>query len=161
MISDKPSFIPQGPPKPKQKQTVIETINSPSITVRALSIYIAVVIKVPDSLPSQKSTSSSSAAGKSDSSSDGSDEEEDAATLTPSALAFSRVQPLDFPNAFRAISNNPNLLAESTTDALLVEAFTAAMKGDDKRARQCVEKGLVIQYCLQLGRDGVALYFRK
>lgn len=35
------------------------------------------------------------------------------------------------------------------------------MKGQEERARQCVEKGLVIQYCMQLGRDGVALYFRK
>ncbi|KAL8276221.1 hypothetical protein RQP46_011382 [Phenoliferia psychrophenolica] len=137
MISDKPSVIPQGPSKPKQKQTVIETINSPSIT---------------SATPTTAELSSSS---------DGSDEEEDAATLTPSARAFSLIRPLDFPNAFKAISADPSLLKEETTDALLVEAFSAAMKGDDVRARQCVEKGLVIQYCLQLGRDGVALYFRK
>lgn len=35
------------------------------------------------------------------------------------------------------------------------------MKGHDKRARECVEKGLMIQYCLKLGRDGVALYFKR
>lgn len=34
-------------------------------------------------------------------------------------------------------------------------------KKNEERARACVEKGLVIQYCRQLGKDGVAQFFRK
>ncbi|KAM0752438.1 hypothetical protein T439DRAFT_312595 [Meredithblackwellia eburnea MCA 4105] len=138
MISSTPSAAPQAPKsKIKEQKTVIETINSPPA-----------------------STSAPGAAPPADDS-DGSDPEEEAATLTPAATAFSHIKPLDFPAALKAISENPSLLQESTTDALLVEAFSAAMKGKDDRARQCVEKGLMIQYCLQLGRDGVALYFRR
>lgn len=81
--------------------------------------------------------------------------------LTPGALKFSKLPSLDFQAAFRCISDDPSLLAEETTDALLVEAFSVAMKGQDRRARDCVEKGLTIQYCRQLGRDGVALFFKR
>jgi cell division cycle protein 37 len=52
-------------------------------------------------------------------------------------------------------------LTEETTDALLVEAFSLAMKGKDKEAHNFIEKSLVIQYCLRLGRDGVMLYFKR
>lgn len=157
MISDKSSVIPQGPPKTKVKETIIETINSPSVAVRLRSRSLRRG-QGADLQFRFQSISTPKAPG---SDSDGSDEEEDAATLTPSALAFSHTRPGDFPAAFKAISDDPSLLQEATTDALLVEAFTAAMKGSDARAKQCVEKGLMIQYCLQLGRDGVSLYFRR
>lgn len=138
MISSTPSAVPQGPPKAssssgKNKETKIETINSPSTSLLA-----------PPA-----------------STSDSEDEAEDVPLLTPSALRFSLIAPLDFPKSFAAISADPSLLSEATTDALLVEAFTVAMKGDDKRAREFVEKGLLIQYCARLGRDGVALFFRR
>lgn len=64
----------------------------------------------------------------------------------------------------RAISSDPTLLSEEAGDALLVEAFSAAMKGTKEgaeRARNCVEKALVGQYCRSLGRDGVALFFQR
>lgn len=76
-------------------------------------------------------------------------------------MAFSHIPALDFRAAFQAISKTPTLLVEETTDALLVEAFSLAMKGQDVRARQCVEKALTIQYCMKLGRDGVSLFFRR
>lgn len=90
-----------------------------------------------------------------------SDDEADVPDLSPSALRFSKLKSLDFAACYSAVSDDPTLLAEDTTDALLVEAFSVAMKGDDKRARECVEKGLMIQYCLKLGRDGVALFFKR
>lgn len=66
--------------------------------------------------------------------------------------------------AFKAISSEPSLLSEDNTDALLVEAFSVAMKAgkaNEDRARQLVEKGLLIQYCMRLGKDGVALFFKR
>ncbi|KAK4051116.1 hsp90 co-chaperone Cdc37 [Microbotryomycetes sp. JL221] len=98
-------------------------------------------------------------AGSSTTTSDDSDE--DVPELTPEALKFSQLPSLDFKLAFEQVSNYPNLLKEETTDALLVEAFQMAMKGKDRRARECVEKGLMVQYCRSLGKDGVALFFQR
>lgn len=53
------------------------------------------------------------------------------------------------------------MLAESTTDSLLGEAFEAGLKGDTKRTMQCCHQGLMIQYCRKLGRDGVRLFFDR
>ncbi|GEM07172.1 hsp90 co-chaperone cdc37 [Rhodotorula toruloides] len=64
----------------------------------------------------------------------------------------------------QAVSADPSLLTEETGDALMVEAFSQAMKGtkaDEKRATECIEKALVGQYCRSLGRDGVALFFQR
>lgn len=68
-----------------------------------------------------------------------------------------------FELALQFLSKNKTLLREDsgTTDALLVEAFQAAMRSDAKRARTCVEKGLLVQYCNKLGKDGVSLFFRR
>jgi cell division cycle protein 37 len=52
-------------------------------------------------------------------------------------------------------------LSERDTDGLLVEAFNKQMDGNDKYARQCVHQALLIQYCRQLGKDGVALFFKR
>ncbi|SCZ88879.1 BZ3500_MvSof-1268-A1-R1_Chr2-1g04705 [Microbotryum saponariae] len=144
MISNKPSAQPNPATsstsaagtklKAKKAETHIETINSPSVLA----------------------AEAEAAAIGSDSSDD-----EDVPDLTGSALRFSKLKPLDFASCFAAISEDPSLLAEETTDALLVEAFSVAMKGASKRARECVEKALMIQYCLKLGKDGVALYFKR
>lgn len=136
MISSKPSAAPTpstSKPKPikKQKETSIETINSPGV-------------QAAQGAPSDSEGTAS-----------------DVPDLSPSALRFSKLKSLDFAACYSAVSDDPTLLSEDTTDALLVEAFSVAMKGDDKRARECVEKGLMIQYCLQLGRDGVALFFKR
>ncbi|KAK0549369.1 hsp90 co-chaperone Cdc37 [Tilletia horrida] len=50
---------------------------------------------------------------------------------------------------------------QDPTDACLFEAFQAQMQGKADRARRCVEKGLMLQYCRKLGPDGVNLFFRK
>ena len=42
-----------------------------------------------------------------------------------------------------------------------MEAFTAAGKGQEKFAKQCVHQALIIQYSAKLGRDGVALFFKR
>lgn len=35
------------------------------------------------------------------------------------------------------------------------------MEGNAKEAKQCVNQALLIQYCRQLGKDGVGLFFRR
>ena len=92
---------------------------------------------------------------------DSSSSEEDIPDLTPTATAFAKI-PIDkWDQLFKAISQAPELLTEETTDALLMEAFTAAGKGQEKFAKQCVHQALIIQYSAKLGRDGVALFFKR
>mgnify|MGYP000312436054 CR=1 FL=1 len=69
-----------------------------------------------------------------------------------------------FEEAYRFLGSHKELIREgqgSATDALLVEAFSAEQKGQKDRARKCVEKALLIQYCQKLGKDGVSLFFKK
>jgi len=95
---------------------------------------------------------------------DDSSSSEDLPTLTPSAVAFAKIPPLDWQRTREAISADPSLLSEETGDALMVEAFNVGMKGTkagEKRVAELTEKALLGQYCRQLGRDGVALFFQR
>lgn len=74
---------------------------------------------------------------------------------------FGKIPIGDYRACLQFISANPSVLAERETDGLLVEAFNAEMDGKHKFARQCVHQGLLLQYCRQLGRDGVALFFKR
>lgn len=68
-----------------------------------------------------------------------------------------------FSAALEFLSSHRLLLRDDsdTSDALLVEAFQSQMRGEAKRARGFVEKGLMIQYLTKLGKDGVSLFFRR
>ncbi|GAA6021486.1 hypothetical protein JCM11491_006512 [Sporobolomyces phaffii] len=137
------SSTPTAQPKPSnpltastssKKSTQIETINSPGVQAAQIA----------------KSDDSSS--------------DEDLPTLTPSAVAFATIPPLDWEATRAAISADPSLLSEETGDALMVEAFNIGMKGTragEKRVAELTEKALLGQYCRQLGRDGVALFFQR
>lgn len=91
------------------------------------------------------------------------DEEEDAASikLTPEGKQFAKIGLHDYRALLQFISQNPDIVSESTQDALLVEAFNAQMKGNDTYAQTCVHHGLLLQYCRQLGKDGVAMFFKR
>lgn len=90
------------------------------------------------------------------------DDDEELPDLTPAALAFSKIKPSDYVSSFAAISKDPKLYTdEEATDALLVEAFNAEMRGDKTYAQGCVHQSLLLQYCRKLGKDGVALFFKK
>ncbi|GAA5996604.1 Hsp90 co-chaperone CDC37 [Rhodotorula paludigena] len=147
IVSSTPSAQPQpaspvpststAKPLQKKTETVIETLNSPAVEA---------------------------AAAKAEESGGDSSDEADVPPLTPSALAFSKIAPLDWDSVKQAIGSDPSLLSEETGDALMVEAFSQAMKGTkagEKRARECTEKALIGQYCRSLGRDGVALFFQR
>lgn len=86
-----------------------------------------------------------------------------ATTLPPTFNPVRDIKSESFDVALNHLSKNKELLREETgaTDALLVEAFQAQMRGEGHLARRCVEKGLLIQYCNKLGSDGVNLFFRR
>ncbi|WWC87272.1 uncharacterized protein L201_002160 [Kwoniella dendrophila CBS 6074] len=89
------------------------------------------------------------------------DEEESFGPLTPSARAFANIPIGAFEKSFAFIQKDSSVLTESTHDSLLAEAFEAQRKGDKELAKRCVHQSLLINYCRQLGRDGVGLFFKK
>ncbi|KAK5105668.1 hypothetical protein LTR62_002501 [Meristemomyces frigidus] len=98
----------------------------------------------------------------------GEEDAQDDLEASPLAKRFGRIPYGDYAASLRFISSNPSVLAEKETDGLLVEAFTAqtnatssGSKREEEYARQCVHQALLLQYCRQLGRDGVGLFFKR
>ena len=89
------------------------------------------------------------------------DEDTSSIKLTPEARQFAAIKLGDYRSCLQFISQHPDLVAEANQDALLVEAFNAQLKGQDIYARTCVHQGLLLQYCRQLGKDGVGLFFKR
>lgn len=81
---------------------------------------------------------------------------------SPAAKKFAQIKTSDYRASLEYISSNPEILQESETDGLLVEAFYAISdQRDDVRAWQCVHQALLLQYCRMLGRDGVSIFFKR
>lgn len=74
---------------------------------------------------------------------------------------FAKIPFGDYRTSLQFISENPSVLAEKETDGLLVEAFNAQTDSNSDYARQCVHQALLLQYCRQLGKDGVGLFFKR
>ena len=68
-----------------------------------------------------------------------------------------------FEKMFDFLSAHKELLRSEygTSDALLLQAFESQMAGQKSLARMCTEKALLVQYCNQLGKDGVNLFFQR
>ncbi|PHH63966.1 hypothetical protein CDD81_5185 [Ophiocordyceps australis] len=77
------------------------------------------------------------------------------------AKKFARIKADDFMSSLQFLSQHPHILTERDSDGLLVMAFDAALEGKDEVSRQCVHQALLLQYCRALGRDGVALFFKR
>ena len=88
---------------------------------------------------------------------------EDDSDIQPTALGkrFAKLKTSDYRALHQFIADNPAVIAERETDGLLVEAFNAQLEGKEAYARTCVHHGLLLQYCRQLGRDGISLFFKR
>lgn len=88
--------------------------------------------------------------------------DDDSVEASPLAKKFAAIKPGDWYACLQFLMAHPEILKESETDGLLVEAFNAELDGNPKHARQCVHAGLLLQYCRQLGgRQGVELFFKR
>ncbi|KAI9629935.1 hypothetical protein KEM48_012342 [Puccinia striiformis f. sp. tritici PST-130] len=88
---------------------------------------------------------------ESDDDDDDDDDDEELPRLSESAQKFAKIKSSDYSSSLSAIQADPSLyLNESTTDALLVEAFESEMKGKKTYAKNCVHQGLLLQYCRKL-----------
>lgn len=92
---------------------------------------------------------------------DSSSKDDDELEASPAARKFADIKPNDYSTSLDFLSKNPQILTEKETDGLLVLAFDAALENKEERSRQCIHQALLLQYCRSLGRDGVALFFKR
>lgn len=89
-------------------------------------------------------------------------DDDDDLELTPAAREFSRIKVGDFQSSLQFIGKHyDQIMTSKTQDSLLGEAFSAQLKGQSVYAKQCVHQALLVQYCRQLGRDGVGVFFKR
>ncbi|RDI83814.1 hypothetical protein Vi05172_g6212 [Venturia inaequalis] len=142
-------------PKPTastSKTSKVELLNTPSLSSR----------------PELTSVNSDQSEGADADIEDGPDPdnlaaESDDEDLRPTELGkkFGKIQIGDYRSSLQFISQNPAIISERESDGLLVEAFDAQMEGHAKYAKQCVHQALLVQYCRQLGKDGVGMFFKR
>jgi len=92
---------------------------------------------------------------------EGSIEDPDSIEASKPAKQFAKIPAGDYYASLQFVQAHPQILSEKDSDGLLVEAFNAQLEGKEEYARQCVHQGLLIQYCRQLGKDGVGLFFKR
>ncbi|KAF7196373.1 Hsp90 co-chaperone Cdc37 [Pseudocercospora fuligena] len=99
-------------------------------------------------------------------------EDEDDMECSSLARKFGKLGYGSYKQSLDFIGQNPQILSEKETDGLLVEAFNAQTKAtnaetkaekkkEEDYARGCVHQALLLQYCRQLGKDGVGLFFQR
>lgn len=88
-------------------------------------------------------------------------DDDDEIEASPAAKKFGAINPNDYSASLKFLAQNPQILTERETDGLLVIAFDAALERKDDLARQYVHQALLLQYCRALGKDGVALFFKR
>nr|POF22273.1 hsp90 co-chaperone cdc37 [Quercus suber] len=93
------------------------------------------------------------------------DDDEVDMEASPTAKMFGKIPFGDYHTSLNFIGKHPEILNEKETDGLLVEAFNAQSNAKTQKhedyARQCVHQALLLQYCRQLGKDGVGLFFKR
>lgn len=93
---------------------------------------------------------------------DGLDEGTEKIRASPAAKEFAQIPPSDYRASREFLSSHPEIIRESETDGLLLEAYNIAFDQNDSRlTRQYVHQALVLRYCCLLGRDGVSLLFKR
>ncbi|KAM0485899.1 hypothetical protein ACHAPX_000595 [Trichoderma viride] len=88
-------------------------------------------------------------------------DDDDEIEASPAAQKFGAINASDYSTSLKFLAQNPEILTERETDGLLVLAFDAALERKDDSSRQLVHQALLLQYCRALGKDGVALFFKR
>jgi cell division cycle protein 37 len=134
----------------KKPTETVELLNAPSRPTAAR-------VDSGDLADTEEGTSSLSAAPA-----PSSQDDDDDVTASPLAQSFAKIKAGDWYASLQFLMKHPEVMKESETDGLLVEAFNSELEGKPKHARQCVHAGLLLQYCRQLGgRQGVELFFKR
>ncbi|KAI1281438.1 hypothetical protein F5Y07DRAFT_354726 [Xylaria sp. FL0933] len=93
---------------------------------------------------------------------EGEGEDDDAEIeASPDARKFANIKASEYRESHAFITSHPHILSEKETDGILVMAFDAALENKDDVARNYIHQALLLQYCRSLGKDGVALFFKR
>ncbi|KAK4942751.1 hsp90 co-chaperone Cdc37 [Elasticomyces elasticus] len=150
---------PAVPDKPKEnaKRETVELLNAP----KGLSSRTRDALKSPDEGVSSGAEADVEDDALIEKHEDDDQEDETSLKLTPEGKAFAKIKLGDYRTCLQYITEHPDIVNERTQDALMIEAFNSQMKGQDAYAKGCVHQSLLIQYCRQLGRDGVGMFFKR
>ncbi|KAL2164240.1 hypothetical protein VTH06DRAFT_3456 [Thermothelomyces fergusii] len=91
----------------------------------------------------------------------GGGDDDDEVSASPLARKFAEIKANSYRDSHAFLNEHPEILTEKETDGLLVMAFDAQLENRSDFARNCVHQALLLQYCRALGRDGVALFFKR
>jgi cell division cycle protein 37 len=80
---------------------------------------------------------------------------------SPAAKKFSEIPFGDYKTSLQFIMGDRSILTRKDSDALLIEAYRNEMANKPSLAKQCVHQSLLLQYCQQLGKDGVGIFFNR
>lgn len=81
---------------------------------------------------------------------------------TPIGRQFGEIAIGNHDESLRFLSKHPGILRDETeTDGLLIDAYYAEIKLDHTKAKRNIHQGLLLQYCRQLGKDGVNMFFHR
>ncbi|SPQ22912.1 21cdf005-35ff-4514-95ec-4ac1f4e0472f [Thermothielavioides terrestris] len=111
--------------------------------------------------PNYASNAANAAASSSKPAGDDDDDKDEEVSASPLAREFAKIKANDYRESLAFLSQHPEILTEKETDGLLVLAFDAQLEERGDFARNCVHQALLLQYCRSLGRDGVALFFKR
>ncbi|KAF2963156.1 hypothetical protein GQX73_g10417 [Xylaria multiplex] len=89
------------------------------------------------------------------------DDDDDEIEASPDAQKFAHIKASEYRESHAFVSSHPNILSEKETDGVLVMAFDALLQNKDDIARNYIHQALLLQYCRSLGKDGVALFFKR
>jgi cell division cycle protein 37 len=92
---------------------------------------------------------------------DNNDDDDQEISASPLARQFAQIKASEYRESAAFLSQHPEILTEKEHDGLLMLAFDAQIENRADYARNCVHQALLIQYCRALGRDGVALFFKR
>ncbi|KAI3637450.1 hypothetical protein MIR68_004099 [Amoeboaphelidium protococcarum] len=67
----------------------------------------------------------------------------------------------DFTESFHFIQQHPEIVQKEFSDHIMARAFKCQMDGKSQEAKRCVKWSLALNYALQMGRDGVGLFYKR
>lgn len=81
---------------------------------------------------------------------------------TPIGRQFGAIPIGRYDESLQFLGKHPGLIRDETeTDGLLIDAYYAEIKKEHVKAKQNIHQGLLLQYCRQLGKDGVSMFFHR
>ena len=67
----------------------------------------------------------------------------------------------DYPSMYQFIGQHPEIISEETVSYMLLHCSDAIKRGKNDDSKRFLKCSQVVKYCMDLGKDGVALFFAR